>query len=83
MKIIHLFNTFAPFSSKLETMKSLLASIILAKNTAPEKKPSDRSNAGIEKKVHRAPLRIKNSAKSRQTFSHFCSVILNICFIFW
>ena len=39
--------------------KTLLASVIRAKNTAPEKKPADRSNAARsggrrEKKVHKA-----------------------------
>ena len=37
--------TFAPLESNRKPWKALLASVLLTKHTAPEKKPSDRSNA--------------------------------------
>ena len=65
--LLHLWNPIE------KPWKALRASVLRTRHTVPRK----RSYPAL---LHRSEL--KKSAKFRQTFSHFCSFILNIVLIF-
>ena len=87
MKSAH---TFAPFDSNLETMRSASGKRHPGEKHNPGEetsRPRQCSEAcgKYRKEGAHAPLDMhrsvfKNSAKFRQTFSHFCSSILNLFF---